>query len=285
MKNKIILGTVQFGLDYGINNTAGKPTEQKVFELLDYALHKDIKKLDTADAYGSATELLGNYNQFNSSPFLINTKFKKDDLSIQKQLEVSLKSLKINQINTYFYHSFDDFIKFPELLNELIELKGRNRIKKIGVSVYSNIELKFAIENFAVDVIQLPFNLLDNLSQRGKLLAEAKTKGKEIQVRSVFLQGLFFKNIEQLPNSIKSLKSYLEKIHIIAKEANIPMEHLALQYALQQEEIDYVIIGVDNIEQLQRNLSFSQITIPTGVIEAINKIIVKETELLYPKNW
>jgi uncharacterized protein len=285
MKNKIILGTVQFGLDYGINNTAGKPTEQKVFELLNYAFKRNVRILDTADAYGSATELLGNYHESHFTPFLINTKFKKSTLSVQKQLDASLKSLKTDQVNTYFYHSFEDFITFPELLKELIELKEQNTIKKIGVSVYSNIELKLALENIEVDVIQLPFNLLDNLSQRGKLLAESKIKGKEIQVRSVFLQGLFFKKTEELPKSIKRLKPYLEDILIIAKDAKIPMEHLALQYALQQKEIDHVIIGVDNIEQLQRNLSFSQMQLPTGVIETINKIIVKETELLYPKNW
>ena len=285
MSNKIILGTVQFGINYGINNISGKPSKKKVFELLEYALNKDIKTLDTADAYGNATELLGNYNNSNFSPFLINTKFNKSDLSIQKQLEVSLNSLKINQINTYFYHSFDDFKLFPEILFELIELKEQNRIKKIGVSVYGNSEFQLANDTIEIDVIQLPFNLLDNLSQRGKLIEEAKTKGKEIQVRSVFLQGLFFKNTKQLPNSIKSLKPYLEEILIIAKEANIPIENLALQYALQYKEIDNVIIGVDNVEQLERNLSFSNIKLPSEVVKAINKINVKETELLYPKNW
>ena len=86
MTDKLILGTVQFGLDYGINNRLGKPSKQKVFEILDYASQNEIKILDTADTYGSATELLGNYNNSNSSRFLINTKFKKSDLSLKKQL-------------------------------------------------------------------------------------------------------------------------------------------------------------------------------------------------------
>ena len=75
MENKIILGTAQFGLNYGINNSRGKPSESQVFEMLEYAQQHKVSMLDTADAYGNATSLLGTYNKLNPGKFLINTKF------------------------------------------------------------------------------------------------------------------------------------------------------------------------------------------------------------------
>lgn len=285
MSSKVILGTVQFGLDYGINNASGKPSKRLVFDMLDYAYQHDIKILDTADAYGNASEILGNYNTLNRDRFFINTKFKKNALPIIEQLKITLEQLQTIKINTYFYHSFNDFKCFPELIIELKELKGKNLIEKIGLSVYENEEFKAAIESKEIDVIQLPFNMLDNNTQRGKLLKDAKSKGKEIQIRSVFLQGLFFKPFNEIPVKLSSLIPYLQKIRSLAKGNSLTIEQLALQYAVQQPEIDQIIIGVDNLLQLQTNLKYIKEPIPEEIIKSINKINVKETELLYPKNW
>lgn len=281
----IILGTVQFGLDYGINNRVGKPSLEQVFEMLDYASLQGVKILDTAEAYGNAAELLGEYNKSNPGVFLINSKFKKGNFSIREQLNHSLDSLYIQKLNTYFFHSFQDFKKYPELLHELVELKKEKRIIKIGLSVYDNEEFKTSIENTAIDVIQIPFNLLDNFALRGELLQQAEAIGKEIQIRSVFLQGLFFKRLNEMPSQLSKLIPYLQKVNEIANLNNLTIEQLALQYAYSQPEIDHVIIGIDNIEQLKRNLAFTQETLPESITQSINKILVKEIELLYPKNW
>jgi uncharacterized protein len=284
-QNKIILGTVQFGLDYGIYNLTGKPSEKQVLEILNYAGLHGIKILDTADAYGNASDILGKYHSGHSDTFLINTKFKHGELSISGQLEVSLNKLHTSQINVYFYHNFNDFIAYPAIRDELIKLKYEGKILKSGISVYDNEELKTAIDSDVIDVIQVPFNLLDNRFQRGHLLMLAKKKGKEIQVRSVFLQGLFFRPIETIPAGLAVLKPYLLKIHELSENNHIPVEMLALLYALQQPEIDNVIIGVDNMEQLIKNLHFAQQSLSQETIYNINQIAVRETGLLYPKNW
>ncbi len=285
MSNKIILGTVQFGLDYGINNRMGQPDSKKVFEILELAAAEGIEILDTADAYGSASEILGEFNKTQQNPFKINTKFKAGREPISKQLLISLEKLCVQVINTYFFHSFEDFQKFPELLTRLIYLKQKNLIKKTGVSVYGNDEFEIAVNTPEVDVIQLPFNLLDNRCQRGKLMTLAKEQGKELQVRSVFLQGLFFMPGKDIPAKLSPLKPYLEKIRALARESNLAMECLALMYALSQPEIDHVIIGVDNPEQLRKNLKAAQQSLDANILEVINQIAVAETELLYPKNW
>ena len=109
MIKKIILGTVQFGLEYGINNTLGKPKASEVYKMLEYAASNGVKTLDTADAYGNASELLGVFNKKNPGLFWINTKFKKTKESLELQLLKTLLLLNVNNINTYFYHSFSDF--------------------------------------------------------------------------------------------------------------------------------------------------------------------------------
>lgn len=286
MINKIILGTVQFGLDYGINNTTGKPEYSEVYAILDYARNSGVKILDTADAYGNAPEIIGEYLKQNPESFLINTKFKKSKISLQDQLNESISILKCNSVYTYFFHSFNDFIEYPELLNQLDNLKRQKLIKKTGVSVYDNAEFEKAINCDRIDVIQLPFNLLDNYSQRGQLLRHAKSLGKELQIRSVFLQGLFFKNPKELNGKLKTLAPYLDRLRKIASEYNVKMEVLALQYITQQSLIDNIIIGVDNTGQLKRNIEiFDQYKLPEEAINLINEIEVKETPLLYPKNW
>jgi len=127
--------------------------------------------------------------------------------------------------------------------------------------------------------------LLDNNTQRGYLISLAKSKGKEIQARSIFLQGLFFKEIDEIPKNLKPLMPYLRIINKVARDHKISIEQLALCYALQHNEIDYTIIGVDSLDQLKRNLETSKMTVSKDAITAIDLINVKETELLYPKNW
>lgn len=285
MSNRIILGTVQFGLDYGINNNSGRPSTDQVFKILELASESGIEILDTADAYGNASELLGEFNKLNPGTFRINTKFKNGSETIAEQLEKSLEHLSVSSIYTYYFHCFNDFRYNPYLLTELKLLKEKGSIEKIGVSVYENDEFEMAVNTKEVDVIQFPFNLLDNRFQRGRLIKMAKKKRKELQIRSVFLQGLFFKPLLYLPKNLLPLKPYLNMVSDLAIEYNLSIENLALQYAFSHPEIDHVIIGVDNTLQLQKNLNALQENISKELIEIINKIAVKETELLYPKNW
>ncbi len=284
-KNKIILGTVQFGLNYGINNVESKPTKNKVYKMLDFATEHGIEILDTADAYGNASEIIGKYNAVYPERFLINTKFQAKGLQLSKQLEASFAKLQTNHVNTYFYHSFFDFVNYPAIQEELKILKMDGKINKVGISVYDNEEFKIAIDSDIIDTIQFPFNLLDNYYQRGELMTFAKERGKELQVRSVFLQGLFFKTLDSIPPKLTPLKPYLQLIHDLSNKYQFSIEQLALMYAIQQPAIDYIIIGVDNLEQLKQNMYICNQNFSDEIFEKINQIKVHETNLLYPKNW
>jgi aryl-alcohol dehydrogenase-like predicted oxidoreductase len=283
--SKFILGTVQFGLNYGINNEEGQPAKSSVFQIFDAATKNEINTLDTAEAYGDAHQIIGQYHEFRTSKFKINTKFSSLNSEVFiDQVTQACNTLFIDHIDTCFYHSFLEY-KRRSLENHLDQLIKKGLIKKIGVSIYTNEEFDEVINDPIVNVIQIPFNLLDNFSQRGELLMKAKIVGKIIQVRSIFLQGLFFLEPLSLKGNIIGLQEELIMIKNIAQDYGMSISDLCIQYAFYHKEIDQVVIGVNTIEQLKSNINSSRNQISSEIIDRVNKIRVKNTSMLYPYNW
>lgn len=284
LTEKLVLGTVQLGISYGINNQTGQPSQQQALDILSLAKANGIDTLDTASGYGDAERVIGEFHQAGSY-FKIITKFGlKEGLDIRKEWERACQALDVAFLECWMYHRFYETHDIPTR-NSLLALKANGNIRKIGVSLYDNIQLKEAIHAEWVDVIQMPFNLLDNMSQRGNLLKEAKEKGKEVHTRSVFLQGLFFMDQERIPEKLKPLKPYLETIKRITKENQCTPAAMALKYAVCSPFIDKVLIGVETKEQLQQNINVLSEKINEQVFSDVDKLQVKETSLLSPANW
>tara|TARA_B100000768_G_scaffold175669_1_gene187385 strand:- start:777 stop:1646 length:870 start_codon:yes stop_codon:yes gene_type:complete len=288
MNSKLILGTVQFGLKYGINNTIGKPTNDEVLSLLKAAYNSGITVLDTAEAYGNAHQLIGNYHKKqDNSKFEIITKFPHDikhNLIKSKFFEY-LDLMKVNTLDVIMFHSFDSFKSNYNALKTLNELKSDGLINNIGVSVYTNSQLESLINEDLITVVQLPFNLLDNFSIRGGLINKLKEKGKVIHTRSAFLQGLFFKKHSDDIFIVQALKPHLKTLNQITKEQGCSMEELALSYCIKQNNIDNVIIGVDSISQLNANIKAASYELNEEALKCVNNITVENLELLNPSLW
>ena len=139
--------------------------------------------------------------------------------------------------------------------------------------------------NDDVDIIQLPFNLFDNSNLRGEILEKAKAKGKTIHTRSALLQGLFFKDINSEIRTVQNLKSELEELSNISKSSKTSVAQLALNYCLQQNTINNVLIGVDSIKQLEDNLQALNHKLESNTIDKINTIKVSNINLLNPSLW
>lgn len=288
-KNKLILGTVQFGVKYGINNEKGKPSFKKVKDILDFAYLKGIRLLDTAEAYGDSQKRIGQYHKINPNKFNIITKFSplRKDLSenIMERVNDNLKTLDVKYLYSYMFHSFGDYKKyFSEFKHDLIELRNSHKIKKIGVSLNSNEEIMEVLRDSDIELIQLPFNMLDNSTRRKNILTEAKSKGVEVHTRSVFLQGLFFKNENDLVGNVSLLKEGITQIkNIVSKERDI--NKLALQYVINKPYIDCVLLGVDSVDQLEKNLSCINKALPNKIEQYIDNINISEISMLNPANW
>lgn len=288
MNSKLILGTVQFGLKYGINNTIGKPNDNEVLSLLKIAYSSGIRVLDTAEAYGNAHKLIGNYHKKqDNSKFEIITKFPHDikyNLIKSKVFEY-LDLMNVNTLDVMMFHSFDSFKSNYNALKTLNELKSDGLINNIGVSVYTNTQLESLLNEDLITVVQLPFNLLDNFSVRGNLINKLKEKGKVIHTRSAFLQGLFFKRHSDDIFIVQALKPHLKTLNQITKEQGCSMEELALSYCINQKNINNVIIGVDSINQLNANIKAASYELNEEALKCVNNITVENLELLNPSLW
>lgn len=285
--HKLILGTVQMGLPYGINNAVGKISLEDSHVILEHAFNKGIRILDTAEAYGNAHEVIGTFHKNQSEKlFEVITKLPHEfDASISDKVDKYLKDLKVGQLHALLFHSFSSYNKSINKLDVLTELKANNKIKFIGVSVYTNEEIKEVISNDTIDIIQLPFNLFDNSSLRGDLLDMAKAKGKLVHTRSAFLQGLYFKDKESSNPTVQSLKKELIQLASITSKNNLTTVQLALNYCLQQDNIDNVLIGVDSVQQLQTNLNAIKQSLNDRVIAEVNTIKIGDINLLNPSLW
>ena len=288
--NKIILGTVQFGLKYGINNTSIKPEFNEIEKILNYAYNNGICMLDTAETYGTAQLEIGKYHNKSNNKFKVITKYnsKRIDLeeNFEKRVLKNIEELRISNLYSYMFHTFSDFVaNYSKNFDELMICKEKGLIEKIGVSIYTNKELETIIDEYNIDLIQLPFNLLDNVNKRNKLIEKAKSKGIEVHTRSVFLQGLFFMNINNIPHKLFPLKTNLIELHKIANAYKVDINTIALNYVMKQKNIDKVLIGVDNLNQLDNNLNSLNTLLNDEINDSINKINIEAEYLLNPSNW
>ena len=275
------MGTVQFGLEYGINNTKGQTTKDEVSRILIKCKEVGIVHIDTAAAYGNAEDVIGEIMQSEglSNSFRITTKYKGDGISdLYRSTRESHRKLRVEKLHCQMFHSYQDFKNSDDFIKP-------DSVDKIGVSVYTNEELLDTIKDPKICVVQCPFNLLDNHSVRGESLKLAKEKGVEVQVRSAFLQGLFFMDRNYLPSVLIDLKGPLEELDRICFKNKITMSHLALGYCLSKDYIDRVVIGVDSLEQLNLNIEAIKTPLPKSIIEEIDKITVINQKLLNPTNW
>lgn len=283
---KISIGGAQLGFHYGINNKHGKLTKKEILEILNFSYKKGVQKVDTASKYGNSEKFLGEYFRENpKNKFKVTTKFNLKSKSLIESLFSSLKLLRIRKIDTILFHSFNDYSTNKSDLKLFISSNKFKYFEKIGVSIYTNDELKICLKDKNIDVIQIPFNLLDNDLKKGKLLKKAKKLNKEIQARSVFLQGLFFKPESFFDDKFIEIGSKLRVLKELATQSNYSLNELALKYVLAKEYIDSIVIGFDNIEQLKKNLVSFNKNIDTKIEKLIDKINIRNEDLLNPSVW
>ena len=284
-KRKLAIGTVQLGLPYGINNRTGKPNLEESFRILDCARKYDIRTLDSADAYGDSIQVIGSYLSAKpESTFHIISKFVDDGAPIKEKLYNTLAQLGAQQLYGYLYHRFDDYLA-GNYRKELLQLKQDEKIVRIGASIYDLKELKTVVGDDDITLIQIPLNPFDSSPQKLGLLKEAKLRGKEIHVRSVFLQGLFFSEPEDLTGNLAELKSSLKGFCEILRRRNLDARQACLNYALHQANVDFAVIGVDTSEQLVQNIEAILPVFSPEIMTELQSIPVLNSFLLNPSNW
>jgi aryl-alcohol dehydrogenase-like predicted oxidoreductase len=283
LSGKFALGTVQFGLEYGISNTKGVATDNELQKIIAHCSAHKIDTFDTASAYGNAEKRLG---AFLPKDALVIGKFiGTNNKQIRAELSTSLNHLKTTRLHGYLAHRVNDIIQQPTIWDSIEELKNENQIINTGISIYNPSEFKQIIElGIQPDIVQLPFNLLDH--RMLETISYCAKHEIEVHVRSVFLQGLFFLNPSYLPKHLELFREPLLKILALAKENNTSLLQLALQFVLNNTFVSKVIIGVQSVKQLDEIIDASSTSfINKNLSDQILDIHMADNSMLLPQNW
>ena len=180
-------------------------------------------------------------------------------------------------------HNADDLLKrgSDKLINSLHSIKKQHTVKKIGVSVYDLDQLNFVLENFEIDIIQLPFNIFDRRFFNNGMLRRLDKKGIEVHGRSIFLQGLLLMSREERPKIFNKWDSLWKKWECWLNDNNLTPLDAAVRYAISITEIKKILVGVDSVNQLQQILRTSEGILP----EIPNDMFTDDPALLNPSMW
>jgi aryl-alcohol dehydrogenase-like predicted oxidoreductase len=287
--SKIALGTVNFGIDYGINSKNGRVQPMEVKSILNYAHLQNIDLLDTAPSYGDSEKFLGGVNvqQFRvvtKTRHFDNVEINNNDVELlRKDFYHSLEGLKQDRVYGVLMHNADDLLKTgsQQLFNQLEKFKQEKKIAKIGVSVYDHNQLKSILENYNIDLVQLPFNILDKRLIDSGMLSTLQKRGIEVHARSVFLQGLLLMSEQSRPKKFKRWDALWKIWSDWLGDNQITALEAATRYATSIPEISKVLVGVDTKEQLKEIIVASDGFLPSIPTE----LYTNDVNLLNPSNW
>lgn len=284
--SKLGLGTVQFGLKYGINNPLSRVSKTEALKILKHCAENDVKLLDTAPDYGDSESVLGDCFLKIRSHFNVVSKLPNCDLNdVENIFFATLKKLGQKKIYGYLIHDFNFYEKNPSVWNRLSKLKNSGRIDKIGFSIYYPWQLKKLFSkkvNF--DIVQVPYSVIDQRFER--TFADLKEKKVEIHARSVFLQGLLFKKLARLDKFFEPLAQKLLFLRSISLENRIDISSLLLGFVHLNKNIDMIIIGVDSLNNLRENLQYPYyLPKVKALYNQLRTLSEKDERLTLPINW
>jgi aryl-alcohol dehydrogenase-like predicted oxidoreductase len=261
MRARLVLGTANFGLTYGIANKR-MLSEKEAFAILEKAVEVGVCRIDTARGYGDAEKVIGRFFRGHGKVFDVVTKL--PDLEylnaedVENQIRASLENLAIERIDTLLLHSFRSFERFREILLPVFEqYVSAGLIGEYGLSVYHPREVERAIQmtrqdRCPVTAVQFPLNLFDQRFLKDEHLRKLRASGIDLYARSIFLQGLFFMDCASLGSHFEPAKLKINALANLARLHGTSVEALALLFACSSG-VDFIVLGVDNTAQLEKN--------------------------------
>jgi len=287
MSERLALGTVQFGFNYGVANQTGQVAFDDARAIIDFARKNHINTLDTAFSYGNSEQVLG---KIGVSDFSVISKLPSvpddcDDVIqwLEQIMKQSLSRLKIDSMHGLLLHKPQQLLgKFGnDLYRGLQALKSAGQVRKIGVSIYDPIEFDNISDCFEMDIVQAPFNIVDRRILASGWHSKLLQQGIELHVRSIFLQGLLLMPTGQRPEKFDRWSSLWSEWDNWLKDNNLTALQACLRYVLSFRDIDKVVVGVDSLQQLDEIICASWDSLP----ELPTSLLCSEIDLVNPTRW
>jgi len=280
---KLALGTVQFGLDYGVSNTQGQVSIEEIKDILTFAQENNIDTLDTAVGYGNSESRIGDYQKDNpNANFNIVTKISIMDANhIDSEMSEILKRLSCKKIYALLLHNTAKMTS--EIYENLLKQKEKYNINKIGISVYNPEQAFDLVEKYPIDIIQIPLNIFDQRFINSGCLNYLKNKKIEVHSRSIFLQGLLLQPLNEINSYfnpylplLKQFKQHCVLHDLSPLDLSLSMIHIA-------EQVDKFVIGVCSKNQLMEIISSIDKT--SGITSDVSHLLSTDESLINPSRW
>jgi aryl-alcohol dehydrogenase-like predicted oxidoreductase len=269
---KLALGTVQFGLVYGVANQGGAVALPEAAAILEQARALGIDTLDTAAAYGESEMVLG---RLGTDGFAILSKLPilPSDCTgvgawVEEQLQASLARLGSVRLSGLLLHRSADLLgpKGEELYCALLVARSSGLTAKIGVSIYDPAELDALCARYDFDLVQAPFNILDTRMVDSGWADRLQERGVELHLRSVFLQGLLLMPAERRPQRFARFAPVWKCWEDFLCASGLTPLQACLRAALACTQASKVVVGVDSREHLLEIAAAAQGTLPAGPV-------------------
>ncbi|NIY83315.1 aldo/keto reductase [Vibrio hepatarius] len=286
MSSKIVLGTAQFGLDYGITNEQGVVSDDQMEAIIDLCFEQGTLLLDTAPAYGLSEKRLGRNSKVMDGDIQVITKtqFEGEIADVGRlitNVEASIKRLGGNTLHGLLIHDPNAFMyrNRENYLELLSYVKEKGLAKNVGISIYKRSQIDFIDVLKAIDFVQLPFSLFDQRMKTDGFLGKLKEFDIEIHARSVFLQGLLLSNdVSSLPSIKPYHKKFVEAIDLLS----LSKVEAAIKFVDNIKEIDKIVVGATSVEQMREILLAFSKEVDTS---QWGDLAVDNPKLVDPTQW
>jgi aryl-alcohol dehydrogenase-like predicted oxidoreductase len=293
--SRLMLGTVQFGLNYGIANKTGQPTYEIARDIIARAFEGGVRCLDTAAAYYDSEEVVGRalHDLKIADRVTVVTKvahMAEDYSSVRAVNEVveesvtrSLKRLRLEILPVCLFHGEQNF----KYVDALLRLKDRALVRHVGSSVITPEGAGRILATGLAEALQLSISVLDHRFTRGGIVAEAKKRGMAVFVRSIYLQGLILLPDDEILPELQDVKPVLAGLKSLAAEAGISLKELAARYVLGIEGLTACVVGMETPAQAEQNIElFSKPPLEPDLAQEIERLVPDLSDtILMPNKW
>lgn len=265
---QIGLGSAQFGMDYGIANTAGQCPKDDIARILARATDAGVELLDTAAEYGDAEARLGaclpkdHTFRIVTKTLDLATVIDADAIveGLTDGFERSLQRLRQTAVYGLLVHNANNLLGplGSVIWRTLEDFRTRKLVEKIGVSVYTGAQIDPLLDRYPLDIVQLPVNVFDQRLIAGGQLAKLHRRGIEVHARSVFLQGVLLVPPKKLPRHLRHVARPLQRWQGFVRRQGVDLVAGAIDFVRAQGEIDALIIGVTGVPEFDEILAAAE---------------------------
>jgi aryl-alcohol dehydrogenase-like predicted oxidoreductase len=282
-----ILGTANLLSNYGIDGITSALNESEAVRIFNEAQAYGVSRLDSAESYPKVEEFLGstisNLHSYKvDSKVKINSKFTEKEF--MNHVDMILSNLKLKKLNTLYLHNMDLLSDSNlELTTKcLFRVLNEGKADHVGVSVYTEQEIEFSLKQFPkFKSFQILENICDRRTLNSNYLSHLHESGIELNIRSIFLQGLLLCNLNLIPKHLSAVRQSLEEFQSFADKMSYTRFELCVAYAKQVPWASNIVIGVGTMSELIKIVSVDR-PLPN---EYKNYYFEIPTEFKDPRNW